>query len=107
MSTRTKRPAFVTTLAIMLMALVAVALAAITARVATAARQSTTERERAQVEQLVVAGMDLSAGAPDGDRTIQLPPALEGASLRISVHGKRVEVIAKVGATTLRQITGE
>ena len=101
-----RRGAFVTTIAIMLIALVAVALAALTTRIGTTARQARQAREQAQVEQLMLAGMELSRqGGAEVDREIELPAALveEGAKLRLLRTGKQLEIEAALGHTRMRQ----
>ena len=106
---RTRRNGFVTTLAVMMIALVAVALAALTTRVATAARQATAAREQAQVELLVQAGMQIAAqhsgGGGDFKQDVALPAELKeaGAKLTVSVREKRVEVIAQFGRARMVQ----
>jgi type II secretory pathway component PulK len=103
---RMRRAAFVTTLAVMMIALVAVALAALTARVGTAARQATAAREQAQVEQLVTAGMQIAARQTgDFKQDIPLPEELKeaGAKLTVTVRGKRVEVVAEYGRARMVQ----
>ena len=103
-----RQRAFVTTMAIMLIALVAVAVAALTARVGTVARQARQAREQAQVEQLILAGMDLARQGAAEDRAIALPAALtdEGAALRLVKNGKAVEVEASFGRTRMREVMG-
>jgi len=47
--------------------------------------------------------MEMTGGV-EGERTIALPQALaDDASLKITIHGKHVEVEARVGSTSLRQ----
>ena len=103
---RMKRAGFVTTLAVMMIALVAVALAALTTRVGTAARQATAAREQAQVELLIQAGMQIAAGkTEDFKQDVALPDELkeEGAKLTVSVRGKKVEVVAEYGRAKMVQ----
>ena len=105
---RMRRTGFVTTLAVMMIALVAVALAALTTRVATAARQATAAREQAQVELLIQAGMQIAAqhsGGGDFKQDVTLPDELKeaGASLTVTVRGKRVEVFAEYGRARMVQ----
>jgi type II secretory pathway component PulK len=104
---RYERPGFVTTLAVMMIGLVAVALAALTTRVGTAARQAAAAREQAQVEQLLLAGIEIARQGA-GERPITLPTALadEGAKLKLSVRGKRVEIEAQVGRSHAREESG-
>src|SRR5258706_2497817 len=100
MKRRTTRPAFVTTLAVMMIALVAVALAALTTRIGTAARQSTAAREQAQVEQLVLAGLQIAAQqTADVDKDIPLPKELAeaGAKLKITTRAKHIAIEAQYG----------
>jgi type II secretory pathway component PulK len=103
---RPARRAFVTTMAVFMIALVAVALAALTSEVGTAARQANAQRERAQAEQLLIAGIEIARQAQlTGDRTIKLPSSLveEVAGLKINLQGKRLHVEATVGRTKLRE----
>jgi type II secretory pathway component PulK len=100
MKRRTTRPAFVTTLAVMMIALVAVALAALTTRIGTAARQATAAREQAQVEQLVLAGLQIAAEqTADVDKDIPLPKELAeaGVKLRVTIRAKHVAIEAQYG----------
>lgn len=99
------RRGFVTVIAIMLMALVGVAVAAVMMRVGTSARQGRALREQAQVEQVLLAGMDLArSGAARAEGEIALPAELsaEGAKLRVVREGKRLELEARVGRVILR-----
>jgi type II secretory pathway component PulK len=100
------RRGFVTALAITMIALVAVALAGLTARLSTTARQAAREREQAQVEELVLAGIEAARREPGGvARVIELPEALRasGGSLNVSKRGGRVEIEAVVGRTRVVQ----
>ena len=100
------RQGFVTALAVTMIALVAVALAALTARLSTTARQAARERERAQVEELVLAGVEAARREPGGAaRTIELPEGLRaaGAVLKVTPKGGRVEIEAVVGRTRVVQ----
>src|SRR4051812_25254741 len=75
---RTRRSGFVTTLAVMMIALVAVALAALTTLVGTAARQATAAREQAQVELLIQAGAQIAARQTgDFRQDVALPDELK------------------------------
>jgi type II secretory pathway component PulK len=102
-----RRCGFVTTLAVMMIALVAVALAALTTRVGTAARQATAAREQAQVELLIQAGDQIAArhGTGDFKQEVALPAELSeaGAKLTVSVRGKKVEVAAQYGRAKMVQ----
>jgi type II secretory pathway component PulK len=107
MKRRITRPAFVTTLAVMMIALVAVALAGLTTRLGTAARQATAAREQAQVEQLVLVGLRIAAQqAGDVDQNIPLPEELveAGAKLKVTIRAKHVAIEAQYGrARTLQE----
>ena len=104
---RSRRIGFVTTLAVMMIALVAVALAALTMRVGTSARQATAAREQAQVELLIQAGLQIAAQHEAGDfkADVALPDELKeaGAKLTVSVRGKKVEVVAEYGRAKMVQ----
>ena len=102
---RPVRRACVTTMAIFMIALVAVALAALTSEVGTTARQANAQRERAQAEQLLIAGIEIARQTtPREDRTIKLPSSLveEDAALKI-LRAKRIQIEATIGRTTLRE----
>lgn len=94
----TTRRGFVTALAVTMIALVAVALAGLTARLSTSARQAAQARERAQVEELVLAGIE-AARADPAARAVELPAGLReaGASLKVTPQEGRVQVEAVVG----------
>jgi hypothetical protein len=99
------RRGFVTVIAIMLMALVGVAVAAVMMRVSTSARQGRAQREQAQVEQVLLAGMDLArSGAARAEGEMALPDELkrEGARLRVVREGKGLALEATLGRLTLR-----
>jgi type II secretory pathway component PulK len=98
-----RRRGFVLTVAVMLIALAAVAIAVLTARVGTTARQVRQAREQAQVEQLLLAGMEV-AKQGQREREIALPSALSenGAKLKLVVRGEQVAVEASMGSTTMR-----
>jgi hypothetical protein len=91
-------------MAVTLMALVAVALACLTARVSTVARQAAADRERAQVEELVLAGIEAARRDPAA-RGVELPAALReaGGSLKVTPREGRVEIEAVVGRTRVVQ----
>ena len=93
-----RRSGFITALAITMIALIAVALAMLTARVNTVARQAMQERERAQAEELVLAGIE-AAKADPGAKRVELPAGLReaGAWVTIARRGGRAEVEAVVG----------
>jgi uncharacterized membrane protein len=99
-SNRCRRSGFITALAITMIALVAVALAGLTARVSTVARQSAQERERAQVEELVLAGIEAVRADP-APREMAVPGG--AGSLKISAHDGRTEIEAVVGRTRVVQ----
>lgn len=102
---RLRRRGFVTTMAIMLMALVGVVVGTLMMRVSTSARQGRAEREQAQVEQLLLAGMDWVRGDAKAEGEMALPPELaaEGAKLKVIRTGPRVEVEATLGRIVMRQ----
>lgn len=105
-----RRRGFVTTMAIMLMALVAVVVGTLMMRVSTSARQGRAEREQAQVEQLLLAGMDWVRGDSKAEGEMALPPELaaEGAKLKVIRTGQRVEVEATLGRIVMREaMTGD
>jgi hypothetical protein len=87
-----------------MIALVAVALAGLTARLSTSARQAAQARERAQVEELVLAGIE-AARADPAARGIELPAALRegGGSLKLTPRDGRVAIEAVVGRTRVVQ----
>ena len=96
-----RRRAFATTMAIMFIALVGVALAAMSARLTTVARQGRQQREAAQLRQLLQAGTQLARSSPgEGRRSIELPARLKdaGAKLDIETKGREVTVEASIGA---------
>jgi hypothetical protein len=102
---RRPRRGFVTLIAIMLMALVGVAVAAVMMRVSTSARQGRAEREEAQVEELLLAGMNLARqGGVRAEGEIALPAELmmEGAKLRVVRAGKGLELEARIGRLVKR-----
>lgn len=108
---RRPRRAFVTAMAVTLIALVALALAGLTARVSTTARQAAQSRERAQAEELVLAGVAAARKGPAAG-TIELPPALgdSGAVLKLTPHDGHLRIEATVGRTRVTQdveITGD
>jgi uncharacterized membrane protein len=96
MSRNRRRAGFITALAITMIALVAVALAGLTARVSTVARQAAQERERAQAEELVLAGIEAVRADP-AVRALAVP---EGAgAVTIAARDGRLVVEAVVGRT--------
>jgi hypothetical protein len=93
------RAGFITALAITMIALVGVALAGLTARVGTVARQAAAERERAQAEELVLAGIEAVRVDP-AVRALAVP---EGAgSVTITPREGGVIIEAVVGRTVAR-----
>jgi hypothetical protein len=96
---------FVTTMAIMLMALVAVVVATLMMRISTSARQGRQEQDQAQVEQLLLAGMDRVRGGESQPGEIALPRSLveEGAKLTIIRSEGQTELEASLGRIVLRQ----
>jgi type II secretory pathway component PulK len=101
-----RRRAFVATFAILLIALVAVALLALANQFATAARQARTQREAAQAEQLLLAGMEIARQPHAAEKqTIKLPAALadDSATLTITRQAGQTTVEARVGKTTFRE----
>jgi len=96
-----RRRGMVTAMAVTLMALVAIALAGLTARVSTVARQAVAERERAQVEELVLAGIEAARAKPAAGGAVELPASLReaGGSLKVTPAGGRVRIEAAVGRT--------
>jgi uncharacterized membrane protein len=97
---RRRRSGFITALAITMIALIAVALAGLTARVSTLARQSAAERERAQTEELVLAGIEAVRADPS-PRVLQVPAG--AGSLKITAHDGRTAVEATAGRTRIVQ----
>jgi hypothetical protein len=106
MTRRNPRPrrAFVTAMAVTLIALVAVALAGLTARVSTTARQAAQSRERAQVEELLFAGID-AARQDATPRGLELPTVLRdaGASVKLASRDGHLQIEAIVGRSRLIQ----
>ena len=98
------RRGFVTAMAVTLIALVAVALAGLTARVSTVARQAAQSRERAQVEELVLAAIAAAKQDP-APRTLELPATLRdvGASVKLTSRDAHVQIEAVVGRTRVTQ----
>jgi type II secretory pathway component PulK len=97
----------VTAFAVTLIALVAVALAALTARVSTVAREAARDRERAQVEELIDAGVRMARQSARAEaRSIELPDVLkeQAASLKLTPRGDGVEVEAALGSTRMTQV---
>jgi type II secretory pathway component PulK len=93
-------------MAIMLMAIVAVALAALTSRLGTAARIARAEREEAQVRQLLLAGVEYARAHPhEGERAMPLPEAVmnQGASVKITTKDGRSRIEARVGKSAVTQ----
>ena len=95
-----RRPGFITALAITMIALIAVALAMMTAQVSTTARQAAQERERAQAEELVLAGIDAVRADPS-PRDLAVPGG--AGSLKITSHDGHPAVEATVGRTHIVQ----
>lgn len=105
---RTRRRAFISIMAIMMMALVAAAVAALATQLATSARQANTQREEAQAEQLLIAGMEIARQTkPTAAQSIKLPAALseESASLKLTPGKNQVAIEAQVGKTAFREET--
>jgi hypothetical protein len=102
---RSGRRGFVTTMAIMLMALVGVVVGTLMMRVSTSARQGRADREQSQVEQLLLAGRDWVRGDEKAKGEMALPASLvaEGAKLRVVREGLSVEVEATLGRIVMRQ----
>ena len=98
--TRHRRSGFITALAITMIALIAVALAMLTAQVNTVARQAAQERERAQAEELVLAGIEAVRADP-APREVTVPGGT--GSLKITAHDGRTAVEATVGRTHIVQ----
>jgi type II secretory pathway component PulK len=97
-------------MAVTLIALVAVALAGLTARVSTTARQAAQSRDRAQAEELILAGLTAIKQNPAA-RAIELPPTLRdaGAMVKLTPHDGHLRIEATVGRTHVTQeveITG-
>jgi type II secretory pathway component PulK len=93
-------------MAIMMMGLVAAAVAALATQLATSARQANTQREEAQAEQLLIAGIEIARQAkPNAAQSIKLPAALseESASLKLTPAKNQVAIEAQVGKTLFRQ----
>jgi type II secretory pathway component PulK len=104
MNHRRPRRAFVTAMAVTLIALVAVALAALTTRVSTTARQAAQSHDRAQAEELILAAIAAVQKDP-AVRTIELPSVLRdtGASVKLTGQNGRVRIEVTVGRTHLMQ----
>ena len=103
---RTRRRAFISIMAIMMMALVAAALVALATQLATSARQANTQREEAQAEQLLIAGMEIARQAkPNAPQSITLPAALseDSASLKLTPGKNQVAIEARGGKTVFRE----
>jgi len=103
---RRRRQAFVATFAILMIALVAACLLALANQVGTAVRQARGEREAAQAEQLLLAGMEIAReGKVEGNQTVKLPAAVadESVSLTLTRQGDQITVEARVGTTFLRE----
>jgi hypothetical protein len=103
---RRRRRAFVATMAILMIGLVATCLLALANQVGTAVRQARGEREAAQAEQLLLAGMEIARQTRVGDKqTVKLPAALgdESVSLTITRQGDQTTIEARVGKNTLRE----
>ena len=98
-ASRTHRRAFATTMAIMFIALVGVALAAMSARLTTVARQGRQQREAAQLRQLLHAGTQLARSWSEGRHSVDLPARLKdaGANLNIEMKGREATVEASIG----------
>ena len=100
------RPGFVTTVAVMMIALVGVALAGLTAHLSTVARQAMQARERAQAEELVLAAVEVLRADPAATG-VELPAALKelGASVKVAAReGARREIEVVVGRTRVAQV---
>ena len=91
-----RRSGFITALAITMIALIAVALAMLTARVNTVARQAMQERQRAQAEELVLAGIEAVRAEP-AVRAMAVPEGV--GSVTITAREGRVVIEAVVGRT--------
>jgi hypothetical protein len=94
-------------MALMLVTLVAVALAAMTSRLATSARQARQQQDRAQLHELLHAGAHFARTSPaEGNHVPQLPAALkdQGAKLTIEIKGKEATVHATVGRNRAGQV---
>ena len=95
-----KRSAFATTMALMLIALVGVAMSAMAMRLSTLARQGRAIREEGQLRQLLLAGTRMAASSPgDGERAVELPAGLKnaGAKLVVRIKGREANVEATLG----------
>ena len=102
-----RRPrAFATTTALMLLALVGVALTALTLRLTTVARQARQAYEAAQIRQLLLAGTRLARTSPgEGEHTVHLPANLNaaGAKLIVRMKGREASVEASMGDKRVSQ----
>ena len=104
---RRRRHGFVMVLALTLITLVGVALTTITARLRTSVIQAEDARRRAQVEQLLLAGIEVAReGVAEGKHDVPLPAGLaeEGAKLTVTGAGKRAVIEAVLGTTRGRQV---
>jgi hypothetical protein len=100
------RRAFATTMALMLIALVGVAMSAMAMRLSTLARQGRAMREDAQLRQLLLAGTRVAASSPgDGERVVELPAALKdaGAKVVVRIKGREASVEASLGPRRMSQ----
>jgi hypothetical protein len=103
----TGRRAFATTIALSLIALVAVALAAMTTRVATTARQNRLQARDAHIRQLLLAGTEIARAAPGGgEHDIELPRQLtdDGAKLVVRMKANQAVVEASSGTKRIVQV---
>ena len=100
------RRGFVTIFALTLVALVGLALAAITVRLGATARAVADARRTAQVQQLILAGMEAARAGGDGAREVGLPGALaaEGAKVRVEQRGGRVVIDVEFAGARRRQV---
>ena len=102
-----KRRAFATTMALMLIALVGVAVAAMSMRLSTEARQGRAMRVEAQLRELLLAGTRVARSSPgEGERVVGLPAGLKdaGGKLVVRIKGREARVEASIGAKRVSQV---
>ena len=101
------RRAFATTMALMLIALVGVAVSGMAMRLSTLARQGRAMREDAQLRELLLAGTRVAASSPqEGEHIVELPAALKdaGAKVAVRIKARDASVEASLGPRRMSQV---
>ena len=105
MTSARRRPGSVTVFALTLVALVGMALAAITVRLSATAHQAAEARHSAQVQQLILAGIEVARrGIATGEVALPDVLAAGGGKLSVKRDGARVIIETELHGARGRQV---